>query len=183
MIRRHQAKRWTGDLMTDPVVDRKLLSTAYFRGHERREGVRHAAFPSLLRCEPWGDAVNCAKGFRAKSTIAVSDRCSHSDSRTPDELIILNNGHSERLGTIEVSVWRGIFRSHKKDTTTNTKTVSTSNCPRYGTDLAGDAINVVQWQRVCDGMTRLLPSCPASRWHILYRLTGQGSLICLGVGA
>ncbi|GFZ42598.1 hypothetical protein JCM24511_00314 [Saitozyma sp. JCM 24511] len=89
VIRRHRAKRWTGDLMTDLVVDRKLLCTEYFRVDERP-----------WRPDEWDQVYE------------APDPYSRLDSCTSDELVVLHNGPSERLGTIEVSIWRGIFRSH-----------------------------------------------------------------------
>jgi hypothetical protein len=132
--------------MTDPVVDRKLLCTEYFRADERV--ARHAVSPSLSRCQPWRPEVARASDhLRAEPSFTARDPCSHLDLGTSDELMVLENGPSERLGTIEVSIWRGFFRPREKGPTAS-KTVSTRRCSRSEPDLPGGA-NMVQRQHVC----------------------------------
>ncbi|RSH94650.1 hypothetical protein EHS25_004455 [Saitozyma podzolica] len=135
IIRRHQAKRWTGDLMTDPVVDRKLFCTEYIRAEERV--ARHAVFPSLSRCQPWrpDEAARAYDHLQAERSIAAPEPYPHYDLSTLDELMVLHNGPSERLGTIEVSIWRGVFRSHSNICTTR-ETAAQSTWFNGSTDLS-----------------------------------------------
>lgn len=157
--------------MTDLVVDRKLLCTEYFRVDERV--ARHAVFPSLSRCQPW-------RPDEWDQVYEAPDPYSRPDSCTSDELVVLHNGPSERLGTIEVSIWRGVFRSHSNVCTAR-KTVRARRYSRSGTDLQAAQSTWFNGSMYVTETSRPLPS-PASCCHILYRLTGQRPLIGLEVG-